>query len=61
MENVSFHHIYFIYITSMIDDKVTWTSNCHYNDKKWPTYLPTYLATHLLTHSPTYPPCEPTY
>jgi len=27
MEDVSFHHFYFIYMASMIDDKVTWKSN----------------------------------
>jgi hypothetical protein len=27
----SFHHFYFIYMASMIDDKVTWMFNCHDN------------------------------
>jgi hypothetical protein len=31
MEGVNFHHFYFIYMASMIDDKVKWMSNCHYN------------------------------
>ncbi len=75
MKSVSFHHFCFIYISSMIDDKVMWTSNCHYNVKKWlqviwyehkqpypPTYLPTYLPNHQPTHAPTYllPICLPT-
>jgi hypothetical protein len=34
MRDVSFHHFYFIYIASMIDDKMRWMSNCHYNDYK---------------------------
>jgi hypothetical protein len=77
MEGVSFHHFYFIYMAFMIDDKVTWTFNCHYNVKKMivksfdmninnltpPTYLCTYPPTHLLTYLLTYPPTHdpPTY
>jgi len=32
MGDVSFHHFYFIYMAFMIDDKVMWMSDCHYND-----------------------------
>ncbi len=32
MKNVSFHFLYFIYMASMINDKMIWTSNYHYND-----------------------------
>jgi hypothetical protein len=32
MGDVNFHDFYFIYMASMIDDKVTWMSNCHCND-----------------------------
>jgi len=31
MGDFNFHHIYFIYMASMIDDKMTWMFNCHYN------------------------------
>jgi len=32
MVGVNFHHIYFIYMASMINDKMTWMSDRHYND-----------------------------
>jgi hypothetical protein len=32
MEGLNFHHFYFIYMAFMINDKVMWKSNCHYND-----------------------------
>jgi hypothetical protein len=32
MGDVSFHHFYFIYMASMINDKVMWMFDCHYND-----------------------------
>jgi hypothetical protein len=34
MGHVSFHHFYFNYMASMINDKMMWMSNCHYNDLK---------------------------
>ncbi len=51
----------------MIDDKVMWMSDCHYNDYKsfdmninnpTPTPPPTYVPTYLPTHQPIY---QPTY
>jgi hypothetical protein len=67
MQGVSFHHFYFIYMASMIYDKMMWMSNSHYNVKKMtmsfdmtinkptPTYWPTYLSTHPFTpYLPTY-------
>jgi hypothetical protein len=70
MEGVTFCHFYFIYMTSMTNDKVTWSFNCHYNDLKrlkfiWyehiqpyppPTYIPTYFLTQPPTHPSTYLP-----
>jgi hypothetical protein len=53
----------------MIDDKVMWMSDCHYNDYKsfdmninnpTPTPPPTYVPTDLPTYYPiTYPPFHP--
>jgi hypothetical protein len=34
MGDVRFHHFYFIYMASMTNDKMTWMSDCHYNDYK---------------------------
>jgi hypothetical protein len=71
MKSVSFHCLYFVYMASMINDKIIWTFNYHYqwlkNDYKSfdininkptppPTYLPTYLPTHQVTNLPIYPP-----
>jgi hypothetical protein len=63
MRDVNFHHFYFICMTSMIDDKVMWTSNYHTIIKKWlqviwyehrQSYPPTNLCTYLFTYPPTY-------
>jgi len=74
MEGVNFRHFYFIYMTSMTNDKVTWSSNCYYNYFKklkiiWyehrqlyppPTYIPTYFPTHQPTYlPPIYSPAHP--
>jgi hypothetical protein len=32
MGDVKFRHFYFIYMASMTEDKMMWTTNCHYND-----------------------------
>jgi hypothetical protein len=71
MEGVNYHCLYFIYITSLTNAKVTWMSKCHYNDSKIitsnfdmnidkPTPPPTYIPTYLTYHQPTYlPPTHP--
>jgi hypothetical protein len=62
MGDVSFHHFYFIYMTSMIDDKMMWVQLSLQFDMNIdnptlnppPTYVPTYLPTYPPTHLSTY-------
>jgi hypothetical protein len=58
IEGVNFHCLYFIYITSLTNDKVTWMSKCHYNDWK---LITSNFDMNINKPTPLPPPPPPTY